>query len=36
VHALNAELLSIPCDHRYGADDMARVAARLAALVEPA
>lgn len=36
VHALNAQLLSIPCDHRYGADDMARVAERLIAVAEPA
>jgi hypothetical protein len=36
VHALNAELLSIPCDHRYGAGDMARVAERLKATARPA
>ncbi len=36
VHALNAELLSIPCDHRYGAEDMARVAEKLTALARPA
>ena len=35
VHALNAEILSIPCDHRYGPEDMARVAARLSATARP-
>ncbi len=36
VHALNAELLSVPCDHRYGAQDMARVIEKLTSLARPA
>jgi hypothetical protein len=35
VHALNAQLLSMPCDHRYDAADMFRAAERLRALAEP-
>ncbi len=32
AHRLAGELLSLPCDHRYGADDMLRIVAALRAL----
>ena len=31
AHALSAEILSLPCDHRYGAAEMARIVAALRA-----